>query len=88
MGTGIWFGLTHIDLFTLQKVSVIGNEAIPDTLIYKITQPYIGMNLLAIPAEDIKNKVMNLSRVKDVKLHKRLPSTIKLEINERKAAIY
>jgi len=54
LGTGIWFGLTHIDLFTLQKVTVIGNEAIPDTLIYKITQPYIGMNLLAIPTEDIK----------------------------------
>ena len=88
LGTGIWFGLTHINLFTLQKITVAGNEAIPDSLIYNITKPYLGMNLLAIPADDIKNKIMNLSRVKDVKLYKRLPATLKLEINERRAAIY
>ena len=88
LGTSIWYGFTHIDLFTLQKVSLTGNEAIPDTLIYNITKPYLGMNLLAIPTGEIKAKVLTLSRVKSVKLHKRLPATLKLNINERKAAIY
>ncbi|HPZ01343.1 MAG TPA: FtsQ-type POTRA domain-containing protein [Candidatus Cloacimonas sp.] len=88
IGLGIWFGLTNIDLFKFQKMQISGNKVIPDTLFYKITSPYIGMNLFTVPSSEIKAKLNTLSRVKNVKLHKRLPDTIKLDITERKAAIY
>lgn len=88
LGTGLWFGLTHIELFTFQKVRVTGNEVIPDTLFYTIAQPFLGMNLLAVPSSELKSKVKTLSRIKNVKVHKHLPDTIKLEVTECKAAIY
>ena len=69
-------------------MQISGNKVIPDTLFYKITSPYIGMNLFTVPSSEIKAKLNTLSRVKNVKLHKRLPDTIKLDITERKAAIY
>lgn len=46
------------------------------------------MNLQRTYTEDAKNKVMNLSQVKDVQLHLSVTFNHKAGVNERKAAIY
>ena len=88
LGIATWFTLTHVKLFALKHVVVTGNTAIPDSLIQKATSSYMGMNLLAISRKDITCRLAGFSRIKDVKLRKKLLHTIQLEITERKGLIY
>ena len=89
-GLGIlgWYALTHVHLFDLQKVVVSGNTAIPDSLIQKVASTYLGANLLSIPNSELKQKLFHFSRVKEVKLRKRLLHTLQVEITERKGMLY
>lgn len=88
VGIATWYALTHVNMFVLNKISISGNAVIPDSLIQKTVTPYLGMNLLAIPTRDVKTKLMHFSRIKDVKLHKKLLHTLHLEITERKGLLY
>jgi len=83
-----WYALTHVGLFALQQVVVTGNTAIPDSLIQTVATPYLGANLLAIPGRELKAKINRFSRVKEVKLHKRLLHTLKIDLVERKGMLY
>lgn len=87
-GFGVWYTLTHVNLFALKKISISGNTAIPDSLILKATKPYLGQNLLAINSSEIQGKLGRFSRIKEVKLRKKLLHTMHLEITERKGMIY
>jgi len=83
-----WFALTRASIFTLSKVTVSGNTAIPDSLVYKITKPYLGTNLIAIPSAEVKEKFSAISRVKEIKLRKKLMHTLHIQVTERKGIIY
>lgn len=87
-GVGVWYALTNVSLFRLQTITMSGNKAIPDSLIYKLTQPYLGQNLFALNASSLEKKLQSLSRIKEVKVHKKLLATLHLEITERTGVIY
>lgn len=88
LGFAAWYTLTHVNLFALTKITLTGNTVVPDSLIQKSVTPYLGMNLLAIPSRDVKSRLMKFSRIRDVKIHKKLLHTIHLEIAERKGVVY
>jgi cell division septal protein FtsQ len=75
-------------MFQLKKINISGNTAIPDSLIYKATARYLGMNLLSIPSVDVKHDLKRFSRVKEVQLRKKLLHTLDIHITERKGIIY
>ncbi|PKN74086.1 MAG: cell division protein FtsQ [Candidatus Cloacimonetes bacterium HGW-Cloacimonetes-3] len=88
LGIGTWLALTNLNLFQLKKITISGNTAIPDSLILKATSRYIGMNLLSIPSSDVKNDLKRFSRVKEIKLRKKLLHTLDITVKERKGIIY
>jgi len=88
IGFAAWYALTHMNIFTLEKVTVAGNTSIPDSLVIKITKPYIGTNLISIRSSEVKAKLSSISRIKEVKLRKKLMHTLHLQITERKGLIY
>ncbi len=88
LGLGIWFAVTNVNFFDLKKIELVGNSAVPDSLILKITKPYEGMNLLALPGKELKHKLLRISRVKEVKLNKKLLNTLQIVVTERKGFLY
>ena len=88
LGLGVWYTLTHVNLFQLKKINITGNTAIPDSLLHKATMQYLDKNLLAIKSSDIKRDLHKFSRVKEVKLRRRLLHTLDIVIEERKGALY
>ncbi|GAB1467756.1 hypothetical protein MASR2M64_04390 [Candidatus Cloacimonadota bacterium] len=88
LGFGAWIALTNLNVFQLTKISVSGNTAIPDSLLLKASSRYTGMNLFSVPSSDVKREIRRFSRVKDVKLRKKLPHTLDIQITERKGIIY
>ncbi len=87
-GYGLWYALTHVNIFSTQNLVISGNAAIPDSLIQKVVAPYMGSNLLAIPSAQIKDRLKQYSRVGEVKIRKKLLHTLQLQITERKGLIY
>ncbi len=88
LGVGTWLALTNLNWFQLKKINITGNTAIPDSLILKATSRYIGMNLLSIPSSEVKHDLKRFSRVKDIKLRKKLLHTLDITVTERKGIIY
>ncbi len=88
IGVGFWYALTSVNFLDLKKITISGNTAIPDSLILKIAKPYLGVNLVALSRSDIKKSLLKLSRVKEVKLRKKLLHTLDIQITERKGFIY
>ncbi len=88
LGIGVWYTLTHVNLFQLKKININGTTAIPDSLIQKATSHYLGANLLSISSADIKRDLHKFSRVKDVKLRKKLLHSLDINIEERKGVLY
>jgi len=87
-GLGIWFALTNVKFLNLQKIEIVGNKAIPDSLIQQIAKPYLGSNLIAISGKQLKHKLHKLSRVKEIKLRKKLLHTLEIQVTERRGFIY
>ena len=88
LGTGVYFLLSNLPLLNLAKIQVSGNDCVADSLIRKMVQPYLGQNLLILPAGEISNHVKKYARVKDVKIRRRLPNTLRVAITERKGFLY
>lgn len=88
LGIGIWFALTNVNIFNLKKIEIVGNTAVPDSMILKIAAPYRGMNLIALPSKQLQHKLLRISRVKEVRLSKKLLSTLQIAITERKGFLY
>jgi cell division septal protein FtsQ len=87
-GLGLWFALINVNFFDLKKIEIAGNTAVPDSLIYKLAKPYLGMNLIALPGNELKHKLSAISRVKEVKLRKKLLHSLQIVITERKGFLY
>ncbi|MDD2229079.1 MAG: FtsQ-type POTRA domain-containing protein [Candidatus Cloacimonetes bacterium] len=88
LGFGAWFALTNLNIFQLKNIRFTGNTAIPDSLLQKATNHYIGMNLISISSSDVKRDLNRFSRVKEIKLRKKLLHTLDVSVIERKGIIY
>lgn len=88
LGWGAYKLLTGLDSIDLRKVELSGNHAIPDSLIYEITDPYLGQNLFAISGKALEKKLQGFSRIKQVKIRKSPFHTLKIQIEERVGVLY
>lgn len=85
---GVYYLLRSLDVLRVEKILVSGNKATDISLIRKVTDKYLGVNLLAVPGSTLKQELLRFSRVKDVKIRKSLLHTLKVNITERQGAIY
>jgi cell division septal protein FtsQ len=88
LGIGSWYALRHLPALEVKSISLEGNSAVPDSLILKQCQAYIGMNLFKVPKKSIKTDLTKISRIKSLKVKRQLLSTIKISITERSGILY
>ena len=83
----ITLGLT-VPAFNISQVKVSGLENITEEEILTSANVDIGKNIFKLNTKDIKNKIVKNSYIDDVKIKRKLPNTIAIDITERKPAFY
>lgn len=88
VGGAIFYLLRSLSIFDVKKIEVSGNHAVGDSLIAKFTGKYVGQNLFSVPTHTLKKELTSLSRVKSVRIRKRLMHTLNVAITERQGILY
>jgi len=88
LGFGLWFAMRHLPFLEVRNISVSGNLVVPDSLITRFAENQIGINLFKVPTKDIASEIMQLSRIRNVKVQRRLFNTIHISVTEREGIIY
>jgi len=88
LGFGAFHLLSSLDVLNVHKIEISGNSAVADSLLRSTLRPYIGKNLLKVDKDEILKEVSGFARVKDVKVRRKLFSTLQIKITERKASLY
>ncbi len=76
-------GLSKWSYLTIKDSEVTGTISINPNIIHMALSDFKGENLYLIPDEMIAQKVLQLPRVKDVRIGRKFPSTLKVRIQER-----
>lgn len=87
-GFGLYSLLSHLPWLDFQTVQVSGNTSIADSLLQNLAKPWLGDNLLTVPRDKLRGRIAKLARVKSVKLKLSPLHALKIQIEERKAALY
>lgn len=74
--------------FNLAEVKVSGTEIIPEEAILETANLDIGTNIFKINTKTIKEAIKENSYVDKVKVTRKYPNTITIEVTERKIAYY
>ncbi len=85
---GAWYALRHLPFLELQQIEISGNTAIPDSLIARHCEDQLGHNLFKIPVKKLRQDILKISRVKELKIRRQLLSTLKIKIKEREGVLY
>lgn len=88
LGIGVFYFVLHIPWLNVKHIKLSGNSVVPDSLIIKTCTPYLGTNLFKVPKKELDAKLNQFSRIRSVKIQRRIPATIKLTIAERKPILY
>lgn len=87
-GTGLYYLLSNLSLLNLRTIEYSGNNCVPDTLIEEVVRPYLGQNLLSLQRGQLVEDLSQYARIKNVKLRRRLLSTLRVRIEERSGCLY
>lgn len=72
--------------FAVKNIKIAGNDTISSSEILDVTCIYYEKNLLRIKGETVKMLLTAVFPIKEVKVSYKLPATLVIEIEERKAA--
>jgi cell division septal protein FtsQ len=85
---GLRFVFAHWELFTVSNIEIEGTVNIEEDFIMTMSREFIGQNLFSISQDDIDKRLHNIVRIKNAKLSRKLPGTLKLSVTERRGKFY
>ncbi|NLO43807.1 MAG: FtsQ-type POTRA domain-containing protein [Candidatus Cloacimonetes bacterium] len=88
LGLGLFHFMLHLSWLEVQHINIAGNLVVPDSLVYQTCSKHLGTNLFKVPTRELAAELNQFSRIKSVKVRRRIPATINLTITERKAFLY
>ncbi len=74
--------------FDINRVTCEGNDNISETALLDTAAVPVGGNIFLTPLGDAKKRVENMEYVTDVKLERRLPTTICIVVTEKQPSAY
>lgn len=77
------FILLFSPLFNITSIDVVGNAKVTSESIVNSTGLYIGQNIFRINKITVKEKILLLPYVESVKIQRKLPNKIHIEIKEK-----
>ena len=73
-------------LFNIDKITVIGNEKVDSETIINLSGIQIGSNIFRSIKSNVKDNIKENPYIENVKIERKLPSSIEISIEERKVA--
>ncbi len=82
----VWGGISiyNSDLFNIKRINVTGNSHLSDEHILKLAKVSQKTNLLKVPLEQIRNRLLQEPWIKEVGILRHLPNTLEIRIRERR----
>lgn len=82
VGGIIAFALTS-PIFNIKNIRVVNNSNVPTSTIISLSGLKTGENLFAFIDLNVEKNIKENNYIEDVKIHRKLPDTIELEVKER-----
>lgn len=70
-------------LFNIKQIEVTGNSRLSENKIISISSLNIDTNIFRFSKHDVKKSLLENAYIEDVKISRKLPSTVTIEIKER-----
>jgi cell division septal protein FtsQ len=86
--SGSYIFACHSSRFLVSEIKVSGNEKIPSEEIIKKAQECLDVNIFRLNAEKLEEKLREDIRLKDVKVRRRLPRCILLDVKEKTPVLW
>ena len=74
----------YIPLFTLREIKLVGAAYLTSDDIIKIGNIYIGEPLFQLETDEVTKRLQQDLRIEEVRVKRSLPSTLEVEVKERK----
>lgn len=79
---GIYFGV-HIDYFKVDGIAIVGNEAISDEEILKLSELKAGENIFDVHPLFAQHRIKENLYIEKVRVKRKLPNKIEISVTER-----
>jgi len=79
--------LLKSDFLAIKNINIYGNSHIPSDEIISISRINIGDNILRIKKTAVEKDINSISYIKNVEVKRKLPSTININVEERKPVL-
>jgi cell division septal protein FtsQ len=88
LGAGAYYALSNVPWLSIERIQATGNSTVADSLLHQALKPYIGQNLLAVDKRAVEKDVLGFSRIRSVRVGRRLLNTLRIKVVERQACLY
>ncbi len=90
--SSIWYGITlflkDLEYFNIKQIEIYGQKNLDKNFLSNLSKDFINQNMFSFSSREVERKYENIVRVKHVKVKKKLPATLKIEIQERIGILY
>jgi cell division protein FtsQ len=78
----------NLDFFNIAEIEVTGNSNVTSDEVIKLSEVNKGDNIFKFKISDVKNNILINPYILDLKIERKFPNKIKLQVAERKATFY
>lgn len=71
-------------IFNITEIEVINNENVSKETIISLSELKVGENIFRFISSNVSKKIKSNSYLEDVKIHRKIPNTIEIDVAERK----
>jgi cell division protein FtsQ len=75
--------ILSLPVWRLKSVRVVGNNYLPEAKIIRTAMIPQEENIFLIDLDEVKNRFSNIIQIKDIRIKRKLPDTIVIDIKER-----
>ena len=79
---GSVFAMTS-PMFNIKEIQVINNNIVTSETIISLSELKVDENMFRFSSSSVKNKIKENAYIEEVKIHRKIPNTIQIEIIER-----
>ena len=81
-------GVLYFGVFTVRTIRIVGNSAIPEAEIIRLSEIRVGMPILGLDSGKVERAIQRNANLKFRYMEKELPGTVILRVQEREACCW
>jgi cell division septal protein FtsQ len=88
MFSGAYIFACHSSHFRVSEIKIRGNDRIPLADIAERSEACLGENILRVDLDDLGNRLREDTRLKEVRVERRLPGCVLVEVEEKTSLLW